>query len=78
MKTEKLDESTLKQKVKDWMWKRIQQDDDIGLIFVELAEDAAGYFGHPEWCDDEIHWIWEMAHDVVADARRMGLRPKIY
>ena len=69
---------SLRQRVKHWMWIRIQQDDDIGMTCTELAEEAAIYFDHDKWLDDETHWIWELAFEVVEDAERIGLRPKFY
>lgn len=29
--------------------------------FTQIAEGAANVFGHDEWLDDELHWIWEEA-----------------
>lgn len=29
--------------------------------YTRLAEEAAHYFDHDEWLDDETHWIWDLA-----------------
>ena len=34
----------------------------------QLAEAAAITFDHPEWLDDETHWVWDLAVDIGATA----------
>lgn len=29
--------------------------------YTQIAEGAANVFGHNEWLDDPLHWIWEEA-----------------
>jgi hypothetical protein len=30
-----------------------------------LAENTANEMGHDEWLDDETHWIWDLAAEMV-------------
>ena len=33
----------------------------------QLAEETADALGHPEWCDDEQHIVWDIAIEVAED-----------
>lgn len=38
---------------------------DCGEInLTKLSEETATILKHDEWCDDESHWIWDLACDV--------------
>lgn len=34
-----------------------------------LAEEAAHYFDHDEWLDDETHWVWDLALEEASSRR---------
>ena len=34
------------------------------LTATQIAEDAAHYFYHDEWLDDETNWIWDLAAEA--------------
>jgi len=43
--------------------------DELGDVkCTALAESAALIFDHPEWLDDETHWVWDLAVDLGAHA----------
>lgn len=57
-----------KNKVKRYMQKEAQHVEDrrTGEVnTTQLAENAAHEFDHDEWLDDETHWVWDLAVDVV-------------
>ena len=60
-----------KGQVRDWMRGEIHASnayheagtDEINSTL--LAESAADHFGHDEWLDDETHFVWDAAFEVV-------------
>lgn len=41
-------------------------DEDTGEVSATaLAEEAAERLGHPEWLDDETHFVWEVAAEIA-------------
>jgi hypothetical protein len=36
----------------------------------ELAKSTAHSIGHPEWLEDERHWIWDLALRIHDDWNR--------
>ena len=58
------DADDLRQRAIDTM--RCEWWSDNRVTATELAEMAASALDHPEWLDDETHWVWEIAANFAA------------
>ena len=40
-------------------------DEFLDKDYTKIAEDCAIAMDHDEWLDDETHWIWDLALDIL-------------
>ena len=56
-------EQDLKSKVLAWMRLRAEHHDNATSLAEDAAHNAAG--DNDAWLDDEQHWVWDMAIQVM-------------
>ena len=64
MERKAISDSTDEASVKRYM-EQLVRSEDVDDDPTYLAEQAAQHFGHPEWLDEEVHFVWELAQQVV-------------